>query len=305
MLKKTLLSAAALAIGLGIPLVATAHAEDMKVFRVGILGGENEADRLKNYQCLADQVGKLLNVQVKLFPAADYDGVIQGLLGGTLDMAELGAAGYAKIYLADDTAVDPILTTEQVDGSTGYVSVMIARKDSGMTKLADSKGKTLAYADPDSTSGYLIPATALPKDLGMPVDKFYSKTDFAGGHEQVVIAVLDKKFDVGVTWASGVGDFKDGYSSGNLRKMVDKGALDPKDIVQLWQSPLIPNGPIVVHKSVAPDVKSKLLDYFTNLPTTDAKCFSAVEGGEYKGYVKVAPEFYQPIIDARKNKVGS
>ena len=36
---------------------------------------------------------------MSLFPAADYDGVIQGLLGGTLDFAELGAAGYAKVYL--------------------------------------------------------------------------------------------------------------------------------------------------------------------------------------------------------------
>jgi phosphonate transport system substrate-binding protein len=302
MLRKTLLGAAALAIG---SFVALAHAEEMKVFRVGILGGENEADRLKNYQCISDQVGKLLSAQVKLFPAADYDGVIQGLLGGTLDFAELGAAGYAKVYLKDKDAVDPILTTVQVDGSTGYHSIMIARKDSGIAKLADSKGKTLAYADPDSTSGYLIPVTALPKELGMPVDKFYSKTDFAGGHEQVVLAVLDKKFDVGVTWTSGLGEFKDGYSSGNLRKMVDKGALDMKDVVELWQSPLIPNGPLVVHKSVAPAVKAKLVDYFTNLPTTDAKCFAAVEGGEYKGYVKVTPEFYQPIIDARKNKVGS
>ena len=113
MLKKTLLGAAALAAGLG-TFVAMAQADEMKVFRVGILGGENEADRLKNYQCISDQVGKLLNVEVKLFPAADYDGVIQGLLGGTLDFAELGAAGYAKVYLADKTVVDPILTTAVV-----------------------------------------------------------------------------------------------------------------------------------------------------------------------------------------------
>ena len=48
MLKKTLLGAAALAIGLG-SFAAIARADDMKVFRIGILGGENEADRLKNY----------------------------------------------------------------------------------------------------------------------------------------------------------------------------------------------------------------------------------------------------------------
>ena len=304
MMKKLMLGAVALAALFTANPVVSAHADDMKEFRIGILGGENEADRLRNYQCLSDQVGKLLGVQVKLFPAADYDGVIQGLLGGTLDFAELGASGYAKVYLADAKAVDPILTTVQTDGSTGYHSIMIARADSGIKTLADSKGKTLAFADPDSTSGYLIPVTALPKDLGMPVKDFYSKTDFAGGHEQVVLAVLDKKFDVGVTWTSGVGDFKDGYTSGNLRKMVDKGALDPKDIVELWQSPLIPNGPLVVAKSVSPEVKKQLVEYFTNLPKTDKACFSAVEGGEYKGYAAVTPEFYAPIIDARAAKIG-
>jgi len=304
MLKKILLGAAALVSMYAAAPAAPAAAQEMTVFRIGIIGGENEADRLRNYQCLSDQVGKLLGVEVKLFPAADYDGVIQGLLGGTIDFAELGASGYAAVYLKDPTAVDPVLTTVQTDDSTGYHSIMIARKDSGIATLAESKGKTLAYADPDSTSGYLIPVTALPKDLGMPADEFYSKTDFAGGHEQVVLAVLDKKFDVGVTWTSGVGDFKDGYSSGNLRKMVDKGALDPKDIVELWQSPLIPNGPLVVAKSVPADVKAKLIDYLKALPTTDAACFSAVLGGEYKGLVAVNPEFYQPIIDARKAKIG-
>ena len=77
-----------------------AHAADLKEFRVGILGGENETDRLRNYQCLADHLKAEFGFEkVSLFPAADYDGVIQGLLGGTLDFAELGASGYASVYL--------------------------------------------------------------------------------------------------------------------------------------------------------------------------------------------------------------
>ena len=67
---------------------SAAHAADMKEFRIGILGGENEADRLRNYQCLADHLKADFGFEkVSLFPAADYDGVIQGLLGGTLDFA--------------------------------------------------------------------------------------------------------------------------------------------------------------------------------------------------------------------------
>ncbi len=70
---------------------------------------------------------------------------------------------YAKIYLAKADAVEPILTTVQTDGSTGYHSIMVARKDSGITKLEDLKGKKLGFADPDSTSGYLIPLVTLPE----------------------------------------------------------------------------------------------------------------------------------------------
>jgi hypothetical protein len=49
---------------------------------------------------MTEKLPAVLGVEkVSLFPAADYDGVIQGLLGGTLDYAELGASGYAKVYL--------------------------------------------------------------------------------------------------------------------------------------------------------------------------------------------------------------
>ena len=226
--------------------IGAAQADDMKEFRIGILGGENEADRLRNYQCLADQLKPLLGVEkVSLFPAADYDGVIQGLLGGTLDYAELGASGYAKIYLENKDAVEPILTTVQTDGSTGYYSIMVARADSGIKTLADMKGKKLGFADPDSTSGYLIPVTSLPKEIGAEVKDYFASTGFGGGHEHLVLEVLKGTFDAGTTFGSGVGDFKDGYTSGNLRKMVEKGILNMDDLVELWKSPLIPNGPIV------------------------------------------------------------
>ncbi len=303
MLKTILLGTVALfALGAG---ATSSFAADIKEFRVGILGGENEADRLKSYSCLADHLKAEFGFEkVSLFPAADYDGVIQGLLGGTLDFAELGASGYAKVLIADPNSVTPILTTEQTDGSTGYYSVMLARKDSGFKTLADLKGKTLGYADPDSTSGYLIPLTALPKDLGMPVDQFFSATSFNGGHENNVLAVLDKKIDAGVTWASGVGDYNDGYTSGNVHDMVAKGELDMHDVVQLWQSPLIPNGPLVVSNALGADWTKKLTDFFLALPTKDKSCFEAVENGEFTGYVPVTPEFYQPIVDARKAAIG-
>ena len=300
MLKKTLLAATAF-----MALATGAFAEDLKEFRIGILGGENEADRLRSFQCMTEKLPAVLGVEkVSLFPAADYDGVVQGLLGGTLDYAELGASAYAKVYLADANVVQPILTTVQTDGSMGYYSIMVARKDKGFAKIEDLKGKKLGFADPDSTSGYLVPLVTLPASIGAPVKEFFAETGFGGGHENLVLEVVKGNFDAGTTFGSGVGDFKDGYTSGNLRKMVDKGILNMDDLVELWKSPLIPNGPVVVRSSMNDDMKAKFKTFMMELPKSDPACFSAIQGGDFTGFTEVNVDFYKPIIDARKATIG-
>ena len=123
-------------------LTGAAVAEDqISEFRIGILGGENAQDRLTKNECLRVYTEEALGVPTKLFAPADYNGVIQGLLGGTLDVAWLGASGYAKVFLSDPEAVEPVLVKVNVDGSYGYYSVGFARKDANIHSLQDMKGK--------------------------------------------------------------------------------------------------------------------------------------------------------------------
>jgi phosphonate transport system substrate-binding protein len=109
---------AALAAVSMIALNATsAVAEEITEFRIGILGGENASDRLRAYACLEEKTADLLGVPVKLFAPADYNGVIEGLLGGNLDLAWLGASSTPRSILTDPEAVDPVLVKVNVDGS--------------------------------------------------------------------------------------------------------------------------------------------------------------------------------------------
>ncbi|WP_118133990.1 phosphonate ABC transporter substrate-binding protein [Oceanicella sp. SM1341] len=302
MLLKSILAAGTAALALNAVAASAEGMAGLTEFRIGILGGENEADRLRSNECIKTRFEELLGVPVSLYPAADYAGVMEGLLGGNLDYAQLGASGYAGVYLENPDAVTPILTVQQLDGSTGYYSVMVARADSGITSLEDMKGKHLGFADPNSTSGYLIPSVVLSQE-GYTAGNFFGSTSFSGGHEQNVIAVLNGDVDAGVTWASGVGEWEEGYSNGNLRKMVDKGLLDMNDLVQIWQSPLIPNGPNVVRNALPQEVKDAVKQSLLALPTDDPECFYSSEAGEAKGYVEVDPSFYKPIIDARRAKL--
>ena len=120
-------------------LTSMAFAQEAEIdeFRIGILGGENAQDRLNNNECLRAYAEEALGVPVTLFTPADYNGVIQGLIGGTLDMAWLGASAYAAVYLEDPDVVSPVLVKTNLDGSFGYHSVGFARADSGIENLDD------------------------------------------------------------------------------------------------------------------------------------------------------------------------
>jgi phosphonate transport system substrate-binding protein len=286
-------------------LATSAFAQDVSVLRIGLDGSENEADQIRRTECIVEPLKAATGVsEVQLFPSPDYNGIIQGLMGGTIDIAQMGASSYAAIYLQNPDAVDPILTTVGSDGGTGYYSLMVARKDSGIKTLADLKGKKLGFADPDSTSGYLVPNVALPAEIGMPVEEFFGETGFGGGHENLVLGVLDGTWDAGTTFGSGVGDFATGYTSGNLFTMVQKGLLDTDDIVELWRSPLIPNGPLMVSMKLPEDMRTKIEAFFTALPKTDFACFQSFTAGENTDFAQVDESFYQTIIDARRSVIG-
>ncbi len=146
-------------------LAGPAAAQELTEFNIGILGGENAQDRLASNECFRAYVEDALGVPTRLFTPADYNGVIQGLVGGTLDFAWLGASSYAATFVADPNAVEPILVKTNLDGSFSYHSIGFARADSGVTSLADMEGKVFAFGDPNSTSGYLIPSVEIPPRL--------------------------------------------------------------------------------------------------------------------------------------------
>jgi phosphonate transport system substrate-binding protein len=278
-------------------------AEGITEFRIGILGGENASDRLRSNECLREKTEAILGVPTKLFAPADYNGVIEGLLGGNLDMAWLGASGYSKVYLTNPDAVVPVLTKINDDGSFGYYSIGFTRKDTGITSLEEMKGKVFAFGDPNSTSGYLIPSIEIPaKGYSMEPGEYFEDVIFTGGHEQTIIAVSNGDIDAGVSWADGLGDWEDGFNSGAFRKAVDAGLVDMTQLTEIWRSKVIPEGPIVLRKDLPVDVMLKMTGMMAALPSTDPECAYGFMAGKIKAIAPISHEDYEVIVEARKLK---
>ncbi|MEB6222233.1 phosphonate ABC transporter substrate-binding protein [Pantoea anthophila] len=296
-----------LALLIGVMASGVSAADAPKQLNLGILGGQNATQQIGDNQCVKAFFDKELGVDTQMRNASDYSGVIQGLLGGKIDMVlSMSPASFASVYLQDPKAVEVVgIVVDDKDNSRGYHSVVIVKADSPYRKLEDLKGKSFGMADPDSTSGFLMPNQAFKKMFGGSVDDKYNNTfssvTFSGGHEQDILGVLNNQFDGAVTWTSLVGDYNSGYTSGAFGRLI---RMDHPDLMKqiriIWQSPLIPNGPVLVSNKLPADFKAKVVAAIKKLDKDDHDCFvKAVGGKQHIGPATVAD--YQSIIDMKRD----
>ena len=191
-----------------------------------------------------------------------------------------------------------MVTVRESDGSDGYKSAIYVRSDSNIYSLTDLKGRSMGWSDPNTTSGYLVPSFELYQ-RGLNPSEFFSRTGFAGGHEQAVISVLNRQYDAGATWVSGQGAVEEGYSRGMLRNMVKKGLLDMSKLRVIWLSNLIMNGPHVIRKDLPEDFKEEITQLNLALVEEDNQCFKEITMGESQGFIRVSHENYENVVEMR------
>ncbi len=277
------------------PAGRRAWASEVREVRIGLLGGENEADRLARFGPFRALVESHFQLPARVYPAGDYAGVVQGFVARQLEIATMGPLPYARIWIETQGNVEPLVIARDADGSVAYIAVMYVRADSPVTSLEQMRGRSLAWADPNSTSGYLVPRSEL-REAGIAPESFFGRTGFAGGHEQAIVAVLNRQYDAGVTWASGVGELAQGYSRGALRAMVDKGMLNMADLRIIWRSRPIPNGPTVVRGDLPQAFRDDMRAFMLALPETYPGIFRQIERGAAAGYVGATHAAFEPVI---------
>jgi phosphonate transport system substrate-binding protein len=292
-----------------VAMPGVAWSQDWKVqtkeFRIGLLGGENTQDRLKRYDAFQSLLQKTLGIPVKLFPAADYAGVMQGFAAGQLDATEFSPSAFAGTWL-DCHCVEPVVVPQEKDGTIFYIAAMVVRKDSGIASIDDMKGHSLAFTDPNSASGYLIPsATLRAKGIDLTDGRYFSRVGFSGGHEQGVVAVLNRQYDACVVWTSGQGDEATGFTRGVLRSMVDKGMLKMADVSIIWRSGKVPNGPWTVRSDLPSGLKQAFHDFMRDLPVSHKDIYDAVEQGSGVGYEDATLDTYKDMIAMREAERGA
>jgi phosphonate transport system substrate-binding protein len=281
-----------------LPAAAQDWKTDYAVVKFGILSGENEQDRIQRYTPLEEYLQETLGVEVEIFTAGNYDGVIQALAAGQIEFAFLGSSAYAAAYTATDGNLIPLLTTQNKSGRTGYFSTIVTRCDSGIASIEDLAGKTLAFADPDSTSGYAVPYYNLVQE-GYEPTTYFAAIPFSGSHEAGVAGVANGTFDAAAT-------YEDTELNGIYQNMEKKGMIDADVVCKIWTSPEITSGPLTARADLPEGLITAMTDAVEAFPAANPEGFALVTGFDPAdedptvGYYRVDHERYQWIVDMRE-----
>jgi phosphonate transport system substrate-binding protein len=237
------------------------------VVRFGVEPFESAQRLLPVYTDLAKMIGDKLGCKVELYVATSYNAEIEAMRNDKLEFGEFGPLGYVLAHQVAHAEAVATFAGENGKPATYYASI-VTWPGSGIKTLADTSGRSFAYADPASTSGHLFPAFGLRKN-GVDPDNGI-KGIYAGSHTASFEALRNHKVDAGE------------LNSEEIASAKLHNEYDPAAYVTLWKSEPIPLDPLAVRGDLPADFKAKLSGILNSLdlhqlPEDDQKFLASNE----------------------------
>ena len=266
-------------------LVTTTWAADPswpKEVTFALLSTESTQEVTRRWTPILAQLEKDLGITVKSVAATDYRGTIEALKFGKAQIGHLGPNSYIEASNNNYANVEPVAQMVRSNGALGYRSCLIVHADSDMFGPEDIAGKTFAFNDPNSTSGYLVPSTFFMNEMGIDPRKHFAKVTFSGSHEASILAVANKKVEVAST------------NLPDLQQLVRENKVPRGALRVIWVSRLIPNDPVVVRKDLPASFRQAVQESLVSMKARQPEAFSSA-GATVGGFVKADDAKYQVI----------
>jgi phosphonate transport system substrate-binding protein len=216
----------------------------------GVISTEASLNQKKNWEPFLEAMSKATGLKINAFYATDYAGVIEAMRFNKIQVAWYGnKSGMQAVDRSNGQVFAQVVSR---DGSEGYYSHIIVNASSPYQALDDilKCDKTLDFGngDPNSTSGFLVPASYIFAARGIDPKSCF-KTVRNGSHEVNAMAVANNQVNAATN------------NSEDLQRLQGRNPEARNKIRIIWTSPIIPLDPIVWRKDLDPVVKSKLYTF--------------------------------------------
>ncbi|MDR6225793.1 phosphate/phosphite/phosphonate ABC transporter substrate-binding protein [Desmospora profundinema] len=200
-------------------------------------------------QPLAEQLSEELGIEVEGRVMTNYSALVEAMGSNQVQIGFIPAFGY--VLANEKHGVEVILKSER-HGSDTYRAQYVVQGDSGIQSLKDLKGKTWAYVDAASTSGYLFPAAQIMDEFDVkdPTTQFFGEVVQAGSHDNALITVYEGEADVATTFEDARTGLEEDYPD----------IMDKLEVIEYTDE--IPNDTISVTKNLDDELVQKIQQAF-------------------------------------------
>ncbi len=248
----------------------------------------NEKLVMEKGTMLLDFLAKETNLKFQIHIPKDYDEMIADFGNGKADVAIMNSLSYIKAR--EDFGVNAKLRAIRYGKST-YLGQIIGSVDKGINSIKDIGGKTMAYTDRSSTSGYLFPQKILNQEGVKP-----GKIVFAGKHDTVVKMVYEGIADAGATFYSEPSN--DGTIRDARARLLDKYPDVAEKVKIIATTEPIPNDPVVFSKDLPNDISYQVSLGLVKYISTEAGKEVMMSLYSTEGFVRCSDTDYDALRDA-------
>ena len=162
-----------------------------QVLRVTTIPEEAATEQMRKFGPLSNYLEKNLGMKVEFTPVNDYPAAVEAMVNKQVDLVWFGGFTYVQANIRSGGKVVPFAQREE---DTKFRSVFITQKNSGITKLADLKGKQVSFGSQSSTSGHLMPRTFL-LEAGINPETDFKRVAYSGAHDATIASVVSGRVD--------------------------------------------------------------------------------------------------------------
>ena len=252
--------------------------------------GMFQPDREKNdatYRPLAQHLAARLGRPVVLRTVDSWEGLAKSLANGETDLALMGPWGYV---LANHFADAQVVSTILYRGKPEYFAMIVTHPDSGLSSVDDllgpkGKGRTFAFGDKGSTSGYLIPLHFFMQ-RGIDPERHFGRVLYTK-HQAIQTQVTAGQLDAGADY------------NRNRTAMIEQGLIRAERSKIIWESAPLPNDAVAVSAALFKDkaLVKRVQDALQEVGPL-LKSQPQLLPANYTGFVNTDHTFYKPIRDA-------
>jgi phosphonate transport system substrate-binding protein len=271
--------------------------EDSGVIRMGFTPSESAEKVTANGKVLAELLEKKTGLKFDVFVASDYTALVESMRTNRVQVGWLAPFAFV---LAEKTADARVLLKSVRHGAAVTYSAIVVKKDSPYKTIQDLKGKVIAWTDPSSSSGHIIPKSSIIAD-GIEPDTFFERQIWAGTHESLVLSIMNGQVAAGATYS----DNAEG-SSGSWTKYEKTMGNDVVPLRALYVTPPMPSDTVSVSAEFATkhaDQVEKVKQALLELAGEEAGLTALKNLYGIEGLVVASPEEYEPLRKAA-GKIG-